>query len=131
MAETATEITAAGYTNLAIGTAIAAWAYIEFLDSEASPRQIMIISKSDSRVTAVEGYPTSKEMRYTVAITGADTEIGTYKTTYSATSVTFAACQFRNTTEGDVLATDTFTPATISATGDTLTITISAGVLSA
>lgn len=127
MAETATEITAAGYANLQIGQGCAAWAYIEFqTDTDA---KIMRIAKTDSRVAAASGYPTDKKMRYVVSLTGADTDVAAFMAAHSG-AVTFAKALFRNTDSdtADILASDAFTAATLSTASDTLTVTIEAGV---
>lgn len=118
-----TEITAAGYTQLDIGGKIATdWDYIEFTTS--ADVKIIRIATSDSRVT--QSTLDSKHVVYSVALTGADTDIAA-----AGLPKTFSKAKFKATDSdgANVLGTDTFTDATLAVAGDSLTVTISAGVL--
>lgn len=116
-----TEITTAGYANIDIGASVAAWAYLEFQQTDGT--KIIRIAKNDSRVT--QSTLDTKHVVYTVALTGNDADISTQL------PATFGKCAFKNTDSdgADELATDAFTEAVLSTTGDTLTLTVSAGVI--
>lgn len=117
-----TEISADGYTQLDIGGKIATdWDYIEFQTSGSA--KIIRISTADSRVT--QSSLTSKKVVYSVALAGDDTDIAA-----AGLPKTFSKALFKATDSdgADILATDTFTDATLATADDSLTVTISAGV---
>jgi hypothetical protein len=123
MTETPTEITAAGYTDIDIGAACAAWGFIEF--QTAASAKIIRIATNDSRVT--QSSLDTKKVVYSVALAGDDTDIAAV-----GLPQTFGKAAFKklDTDGADVMATDAFSAtATLASADDTLTVTISAGVL--
>lgn len=133
MTETATEISAAGYTNLALGTLISTnWPYLEFRDAVGGKiTRIPNNGTSDTRVTRTI---VDKKVTFVCAFSGSDVtdaDIDTYMDANSG-SCTFKTAVLKNTdADGDanIMATDDFTEATIADPADTLTITVNAGVL--
>lgn len=135
MTETATEISAAGYTNLALGTLIATnWTYLEFRDvSGGKITRIANDGVTDTRIVRTID-SSEKYVQYVCSFSGSattDSDIATYMTGNGG-SCTFKTAVFKNAnTDGDsaIMSTDDFTTATIASEGDTLTITVKAGVL--
>lgn len=116
------EIEAAGYTDIDVGGKCAAWGFIEFRTSANA--KIIRIPTSDSRVTRTT--LDSKHVVYSVALTGADTDIAGLR------PVSFAKAVFVKTDSdtATVMGTDTFTDALFVVAEDTMTVTISAGIQS-
>ena len=115
------EIEAAGYTDIDIGGKCAAWGFIEFQTSLGA--KIIRIPTSDARVT--QSTIDSKHVVYSVELTGADTDIAAIR------PATFSKAVFKklNTDEAAVMGTDTFTDAPIAVADDTLTVTLTVGVV--
>lgn len=137
MAETATEIAVAGYTNLDIGTQIRDnWTYIEFRDASGGKitRLLAYGTGADTRITPVVA-DNKKYVTYTCNFTGSattDTDIAAYMATEGnngACTFKYAVMKNANTDgDGDLMATDDFTTATIADAADTLQIVVSVGV---
>lgn len=135
MTETSSEINAAGYTDLDIGTLIRdRWLYLEFRDAVGGKitRLRTYGTGADTRITPVVAAD-KKSVAYTCAFTGSETtdpDIAAYMVANSGVC-TFKYAVLKNAnTDGDtdLMATDDFTTATIADAADTLTITVSAGV---
>lgn len=122
MAETPTEISTEGYADIDIGAKCAAWGFIEF--QNGSDAKIIRIPTSDTRVTRT--VLDTKKVTYSVALAGSDTDIA------GQLPVTFAKALFKKV-DSDAAAsmgTDAFSAtATLASSGDTLTVTVTAGVL--
>ena len=118
-----TDITTAGYTNLNIGPFIANnWGFIEFQTSAGI--KLIRISKSDPRVTTT--VLDSKHVSYSIVLHGYDSDITT-----KGLPLTFGQTVFK-LTDSDVavpMAIQTFSNATLVLPNDTLTTTISIGIL--
>jgi hypothetical protein len=122
-----TEIAAAGYTDIAIGTIIDTnWNYCEFQTS-AGVKIIRIKingSGPDSRVTRTA--LDAKHATYSVVLHGNDTDIAA-----AGLPKVFGKAVFKklDTDGATVMGTDTFTDATLAVAGDSLTVNVGAGVL--
>lgn len=137
MTETSTEISAAGYTDLDIGTLIYdRWEYIEFRDAIGGKITRLPTgggsTTADSRVAHTIAAD-KKSVTYTCSFSGSattDSDIDTYMTANSG-SCTFKYAVMKNDdTDGDtnLMSSDDFTTATIADSSDTLTITVNVGV---
>lgn len=137
MVETATEISPAGYTKLAIGTKIYNdFPYIEFRDGSGGKITRFATggnsTVADSRISHVTPIA-DKAVVFTVNFTGAeatDPDIAAYMLANSGSCTFKTAVMKDDNTDGDtnLMASDDFTTATIADANDSLTITVSVGI---
>jgi hypothetical protein len=122
-----TEISAAGYTDLNIGSTIDTnWNYLELQTSSGTKIIRLKINGTspDSRVT--RSALDAKHAVYTVLVSGSDSDLVS-----AGLPQTFGKAVFKKTDSdgATVMATDAFSDALISTSEDSLNLTINIGVI--